>query len=800
MKNNVKIITAVSFFFLLFYSCSSDNYGQITDIIPPVKLIAGLPDTVVISDLFYAEDYNITFSNNSHIQAKIIDDNSKIIFTAHQNFDGVTTVDFMYEDGRYSIPIYSKKIENVRFTFKPEKKYHNITLFGSFNGWNRQSIPMKDENGNGIYLVSVPLEPGRYEYKFYCDGEELLDPQNKNRVPAGIGGYNSVIIVKNPHEGKIFLHKKRLEQESSRLQFRFYLETNNEIELRDSNVIALIDNKKINTQNISINGKDIIISLPIEELKKAKMLRAAVSINGFNSNMQMIPLNDIELLNRKLFNWHDAIIYSIMIDRFNDANKSNDVPVKNDSLLWKANYMGGDFEGITQKIKEGYFDSLGVNVLWLSPVVDNPDKAYKEFPAPHRLFSGYHGYWPVSENKVEEKFGAFDDLKTLIETAHKHKIKVLLDFVSHHVHELNPLYKEHRNWFGKLELPDGRLNLRLWDEQRLTTWFEPYMPSFDFIHSDSAVNYMSDNAIWWLEQTGADGFRHDAVKHVPNKFWRALTRKIKKEIEIPEGIKIYQIGETFGDYNLVSSYVNNGQLDAQFNFELFNTALACFIDSARSFEDLDREMQKTLDVFGPLHLMGNIIDSHDKVRFTAYADGDIKLSSDDATEIGWKNPPEVNRPSTYEKAELYFAYMMSIPGIPVIYYGSEFGMTGAADPDNRRLMRFGNQLGNYEKNMLRTVSEITKLRSLHTALRYGDFYTLQADENIYAFIRSDFNERILVVLNKSNEAKTVEVALPEFYLIQKAENIMNKSLIDISDRKIKIKLNSREWTFLKLKP
>src|SRR5690606_30180448 len=124
---------------------------------------------------------------------------------------------------------------------------------------------------------------------------------------------------------------------------------------------------------------------------------------------------------------------------------------------------------------------------------------------------------------------------------------------------------------------------------------------------------MTDNAVWWLKETGADGFRHDAVKHVPNEFWRLLTKKIKKEFS---GRKTYyQIGETFGSYELVSSYVNNGQLDAQFNFILYDTAIPTFAGTASSFTSLDQQMQKTFDVYGVNHLMGNVIDSHDKVRF-----------------------------------------------------------------------------------------------------------------------------------------------------------------------------------------
>jgi len=90
------------------------------------------------------------------------------------------------------------------------------------------------------------------------------------------------------------------------------------------------------------------------------------------------------------------------------------------------------------------------------------------------------------------------------------------------------------------------------------------LPLFNYLDSKDARKTMTDNAVWWLKETNADGFRHDAVKHIPNSFWRLLTQKIRKEIEIPQHKTIYQIGETFGSYQLVSSYVNNGQLAAQF--------------------------------------------------------------------------------------------------------------------------------------------------------------------------------------------------------------------------------------------
>ena len=783
-------------FLFLFIPVLSAQQKSITDVIAPLKIISGTPDTVVISDLFYLPKYDLEFISGKNFTTEFYETKNILVVKPDPDFEGISTVDFKYNKKIYSIPVYVKKLIKVKLSFKPEKKYKTINLFGSFNNWNRSELPMKDESGD---TITISLEPGRYEYKFFADGDELLDPENKETVPNGLGGTNSVLVIPNPHDEKIFLHKQKIYDSNGYSEFEFYLETEEPKNIADSNIVVLLDNKRLGRNFIDINKSMIKIKIPNADLVRAKLLRVAVNFSGLVGNMQMIPLEKGKPNNNSSpVSWYDANIYSIMIDRFNDVNNKNDLPVKHDSLSWKANYEGGDFVGITQKIKEGYFDSLGVNTLWISPVNDNTDSAFREYPPPHRWFTGYHGYWPISENKVEEKFGTFNELKNLIGTAHKHKIKVLLDFVSHHVHQEHHFYKEHPEWFGKLKLPDGRLNLRLWDEQRLTTWFEPYMPSFDFQHSDEAVKVMSDNAVWWLEQTGADGFRHDAVKHVPNKFWRTLTRKLKEEIEIPGHKHVYQIGETFGSYDLVNSYVNNGQLDAQFNFEQYNTALSVFIDSSRSFKDLDNEIQKGLDVFGTLNMMGNIMDSHDKNRYMAYADGDITLDANNSTEIGWNNPPVVDHPSSYRKVELYYAYMFAVPGLPVIYYGSEFGMTGAADPDNRRMMRFGDQLTGGEKNMLTTVSGIVNLRNEHSALRYGDFYTIEADSDIYAFIRSDFNERILVVLNKSDEERTVEISLPCFYSFKEAIDLRKNSPIEINNNKIDITLEKWGWIFLRV--
>ena len=787
-------------FVFLLLAITVKAQDKIRDIIKPINLVAGIPDSMLVSDMFYSENYDVKFAPNKKVTVTYDKPSSKIYFKPDMKFSGMTLVDFSFGKHTYSIAVHSGIQQKFKFTFKPKKKYNKITLFGSFNGWDRGNLPMKEIKGTGVYEVEVPLEPGRYEYKFWGDGEEIVDPNNPNKKPNGMGDFNSLFNVPEPKLGKLFLYVGGKEVSPDESKFSFIYENEKDgNRISSSNVIALLNNTKIPKKNLKISGNRVDISFPKSELTGRNLLRVAVSKKGRATNIQYVYLvNGVPENGITGNDWHDAIIYSLMIDRFSDGDKSINKPIVHDSLFAKANYMGGDFQGILNKLNEGYFDSLNINTLWISPVNDNPDEAYKESVPPHRWFSGYHGYWPISSTRVEDQFGTMDKLKELIATAHKHHIKILLDFVANHVHEQHPFVKEHPDWFGSLKLPDGRLNLRLWDEQRLTTWFEPYLPKFNYIGSQEVIDTMTSNAVWWLETTGADGFRQDAVKHITNKFWRELTRKIKKEIEIPQNKKVYQIGETFGSYDLINSYVNNGQLSAQFNFNLYDTALPTFLDKKISFKTLDAEIKKSFLVYGENNLMGNIMDSHDKNRFMAFADSDLQLSQWSAIEEGWNNPPVVHNPANYEKAKLYYAYMNAIPGLPVIYYGSEFGMTGASDPDNRRMMRFGNQLSPYERKMLNDVRKIVKVRKENSALRHGDFLTLDADLNVYAFIRSDMNERVLVVLNKNENAENVELKLPSVFNARTASDLITAEKLKIENGKLKLTVNGVGYRFLRL--
>jgi cyclomaltodextrinase len=800
----------VSYFLLLaFFSCTAPppNVPYLQDVIPEITLTAGKTDSIFISDLFYAETCKAEFEPHPHLKIDYDTTSGWLVLTPERNFSGYTVVSFRHGSAIYRFPIKVKRSLEHTFRYVPTAQVKQVCVMGNFNNWNRSSLVMQRQP-DGSFSLTQALDAGRYEYKFVVDGKEVLDPANSEKVPNGFGDFNSVLRLSPPQTEKLDLHIATCKTLGDETELAFLFERENMTgKLLSQHVVALIDNQLLGARQLKIVENRIVIRLKGNDMIGEKVLRLAVTQDGLSTPMQTVflfnglPMGMQSSLRKKSanlarentpapFNWHDAIIYSIIIDRFANGDSTNDKPLVQDSLYPPANYFGGDLRGIMQKLDEGYFDSLGVNVLWLSPVNKHPDRAYREYPPPHRYYSGYHGYWPVSATEVEPRFGDMDLLRRLIAKAHRRGMKVILDFIAHHTHLEHPFYQQHPEWFGKLDLPDGRKNLRLWDEHRLTTWFEPYLPSFDYA-SREALDTMSSNAVWWLKQTDADGFRHDAVKHVPNSFWRETTRKIKRDIQVPKKRRIYQIGETFGSYELIKSYINNGQLDAQFNFNLFYTARRVFLSPEESFTALDAELQKTFDVYGIRNLTGNIMDSHDQVRYIALADGDFDLNERtpkglSAQDAAWLDPPRVDSPLSYEKTKLYLAYLLTIPGIPVLYYGDEIGLTGAADPDNRRPMRFGNQLSQQEKRMLEDVQRLVKLRASHPALRYGDFRTLLADKSCFAYLRCDFNERLLVVLNKSSVSQVCRLSLPRLYKASKAVNLLTQSSLEIEDSQLSL--------------
>ena len=130
----------------------------------------------------------------------------KFHFTPKNNFSGIGLVSFKLNNEMYEVPVKLIKSKMYMFTYKPTATDKQVSLFGQFNSWDRQNLPMKDTNGDGVLEVEIPLDPGRYEYKFYVDGKELVDPANPVKVSNGMGDFNSVRVIEEAAADKLFLH------------------------------------------------------------------------------------------------------------------------------------------------------------------------------------------------------------------------------------------------------------------------------------------------------------------------------------------------------------------------------------------------------------------------------------------------------------------------------------------------------------------------------------------------------------------------------------------------------------------
>ena len=484
-------------------------------------------------------------------------------------------------------------------------------------------------------------------------------------------------------------------------------------------------------------------------------LRVFAEDDTYLYNDMLLPMQDGKIVtDASQLNRHDQqaqVLYSLMIDRFYNGNEANDWKMNSPEVLDIVDYQGGDLAGITKKVSDGYFDQLGVNTLWISPITQNPWDAWGCYPfkngnkydstKTYTKFSGYHGYWPIYATKLDDRFGTPDELRTLLDTAHAHGINVVLDYVANHMHINSPTLQEHPDWHTDSLLPDGTRNFELWDDARLTTWFDKHIPTLD-LEREEVCEAMTDSALYWLENYELDGYRHDACKHIPEGYWRMLGQKIATRWP---GRPIWMIGETYGSPELIGSYVKTGMLNAQFDFNVYFTAREALCGLKGMDEVMNNELT-SLRTYGAHHTMGNISGNHDQIRFASIAGGAIDIHAY-GKEEGWTQEIGIGDAETaYKRALLLEVLNMTMPGVPCIYQGDEYGEVGANDPDNRHMMRFDN-LNTDEQNMRNKVAELIHMRRHSMPLLYGDFIPLIDRPDEIVFQRVYLGETVTVSVN-----------------------------------------------------
>jgi alpha-amylase len=478
--------------------------------------------------------------------------------------------------------------------------------------------------------------------------------------------------------------------------------------------------------------------------------------------------------------WNNATVYFLLTDRFLDGDSSNDSALgrRRDGGVLRS-FEGGDFKGVTQKIEAGYFDSLGVDAIWLTPFVEQihgkVDEGYGETYA-------YHGYWGRDWTAVDPAFGTRDDLRALVDAAHRHHIRVLMDAVINHT---GPVTAEDPAWPGDwvrsgpnctyrsyattvdcdlvATLPDVRtdrnepVDLPPWlvekwrregrlDRERasLDAFFQrtgyPRAPRYYFI------KWLTD----WVREYGIDGYRMDTAKH----FEASVSAELKREADLAfaawkrahpaqalDSLPFYMVGEVYGwdpgqgrQYGYGDSGVDffaHGY-DALINFSFKREA-------SGSLDSLFTRYSGALHD-GALHGVAilNYVSSHDDMQ-------PYDSSRKDPLGAGTR--------------------LLLAPGGAQIYYGDELArplrVAGArGDANLRSLMNWGDlRFSDSTRRILAHWRKLGEFRHEHPAVGAGTHRTLQANPLIFSrsLVTDNIDDQVLVAMGQPKGPKAIPV-------------------------------------------
>jgi len=477
---------------------------------------------------------------------------------------------------------------------------------------------------------------------------------------------------------------------------------------------------------------------------------------GFNSTLTGSTCEEWDCVSGNIgeFDWRDSIIYFVFVDRFYNGDLSNDGPI---GVEFMADWQGGDWAGVTQKIDEGYFNDLGVNTLWLTVPLDNTNQSGAGTDGYD--YSAYHGYWPADMNTTEEHFGTLAELQDLVDLAHVRGLKVIIDYAMNHVHDSSPVYQQNPQWFWPNDNGQGGDCVCGggcgWDgADGRRCWFTPYLPDFNFTDA-GARDFSVSNALEWIADTNADGFRLDAVKHIEDQWLIDLRARVSAEVETVTGEHFYMVGETFtGDRDLIKYYVNPNMLDGQFDFPLRMEIVNKLLMRNGSMSELAGFMDSNDNYYGAA-IMSTWIGNHDIPRVIHLAEDNPVWNSEwtDGKDLAWGNIPLPGNMAPFERMALGFTVILTIPGAPLIYYGDEVGMPGAGDPDNRRFMQWDGYSAGQEF-LLDHVMTLNAIRAEQPATRRGSRTTLSADADTMVYSVSGGGNTVYVALNRADGNRT----------------------------------------------
>ena len=365
------------------------------------------------------------------------------------------------------------------------------------------------------------------------------------------------------------------------------------------------------------------------------------------------------------FDWDEAVIYFAVTDRFYDGNTANNTATEGYNVADTTDgsrIHGGDLAGLTAKMN--YLYDLGINTIWLTPIVDNIDQNVRdaEDNTDGQESYGYHGYWASDFTKLNPHLGTEAELKALVDAAHARGMKVMVDVVLNHAgygaeEHFNTIISDGNG--GYIDMIRGKANTVKGDDKLDSLSGLP-----DFVTENEAVrNQLIEWQTEWVSKYGIDYYRVDTVKHVDSTTWSAFKNALT---EINPEFKL--IGEYYGaNYTNASAQLNSGKMDALLDFGFKDYVKRLALGEISAVEAILAERN---GVLGNTATFGSFLGSHDEqgLLYTFMNDCD--------------------KPEYWAEALMKVASTLQITakGQPVIYYGEEIGLSGANNypvQDNR---------------------------------------------------------------------------------------------------------------------
>lgn len=643
----------------------------------------------------------------------------------------------------------------VTLDYHDDDQVERVEALGDWNGWSPGATPLLPL-GDGRWRARLTLAPGDYAYRLRVDDALILDPGAPLLHHDEDEGTSSVLRVEDCQQPGWELIEARADASGELfLEARFTPAVTGE-GLDPAATIATVD----------------------EHLVEATVEAAAVvvvEVDGLDQGKHQVQLWGRDRAGRRSeelrvslwveptpFEWEGTLIYQVIIDRFALSGPPADLGLPRERALTARH--GGDLWGLLEVVRSGYFESLGVGALWISPLYDNPDDLWPWYLGLDS--SAYHGYWPVASRTVEPAIGGEEAVRQLVEELHRRGLRLIVDVVPNHVHIEHPYFTEHAGdgWFNEVDGGCVCGATCSWDGDIERCWFSEYLADLRWREPAVAAQVV-DDTLWWLEAYDLDGLRIDAVPMMPLSATRELARATRQRFE-RGGAPVHLLGETYTGalgYETITRTLGPHGLDGQFDFPLMWEVRRVIGRGQGAMSDLESRFQASAEAWaaagggaGGRAIMSPFIGNHDVPRFLSEANGDELHHPVTAP------PPTPEQAEPYQRLILAHTLTLTIPGAPVLYYGDELGLPGATDPDNRRPMLDDDELTPRQLATMEQVGRLGRLRRCLPSLRRGQLRTLEVDDDLWAYLRdADDGAPAIVVLNRAEVEREVRLELPE---------------------------------------